>query len=142
MNDKYRYFDNKVDATNHFLLVSIEHKLIYLCSSNDFKFVLHLVPKSLIGFIYFNILLFPTVFFSVKSSIKMSISTITRCYGPTESENTRSLDLYFPPQADKSSPLIVFIHGGAWRTEDKADYRQLCTGFSELGYSCASVNYR
>lgn len=72
----------------------------------------------------------------------MSISTITRCYGPTENENTRSFDLYFPPQADKSSPLIVFIHGGAWRTEDKADYRQLCNGFSELGYSCASVNYR
>ncbi|KAL7322199.1 hypothetical protein PS15p_211854 [Mucor circinelloides] len=72
----------------------------------------------------------------------MSIQTFTRCYGPTEGENARSIDLYFPAQANKSSPLIVFIHGGAWRTEDKADYKQLCTGFSELGYSCASVNYR
>ncbi|CAO3616483.1 unnamed protein product [Mucor fragilis] len=72
----------------------------------------------------------------------MSIQTFTRCYGPTEGEDARSIDLYFPVQASKSSPLIVFIHGGAWRTEDKADYKQLCTGFSELGYACASVNYR
>ncbi|KAL9538669.1 hypothetical protein MBANPS3_010763 [Mucor bainieri] len=73
----------------------------------------------------------------------MSIQTFTRCYGPTEGEDARSVDLYLPAaQASKSSPLIVFIHGGAWRTEDKADYKQLCTGFSELGYACASVNYR
>ncbi|KAI8638754.1 Alpha/Beta hydrolase protein [Parasitella parasitica] len=72
----------------------------------------------------------------------MSTQTSTCYYGPTEGENARSIDLYLPAQANEDSPLIVFIHGGAWRTEDKADYQQLCTGFSELGYACASINYR
>ncbi|KAI8375830.1 Alpha/Beta hydrolase protein [Blakeslea trispora] len=66
----------------------------------------------------------------------------THCYGPVPGENFRSLDLYFTPNSTKDSPLVVFIHGGAWRTEDKGDYKELARGFNQLGISTASVNYR
>ena len=29
------------------------------------------------------------------------------------------LDLYQPAPADKPAPLVIYIHGGAWRTGDK-----------------------
>ncbi|KAI8367440.1 Alpha/Beta hydrolase protein [Choanephora cucurbitarum] len=66
----------------------------------------------------------------------------THCYGPTLNENFRSLDLYLLPNSTKDSPLVVFVHGGAWRSEDKKDYQELARGFNELGISAASVNYR
>jgi acetyl esterase/lipase len=72
----------------------------------------------------------------------MTITVETQCYGPLSDDNYRSVDLYFPAQTDRNSCLLVFIHGGAWRSEDKADYKDLCTGFCELGYAVASVNYR
>ncbi|KAG1047360.1 hypothetical protein G6F46_009754 [Rhizopus delemar] len=49
----------------------------------------------------------------------------TFCYGPVEQENARSLDLYTSPKANENTPLVIFIHGGAWRTEDKSDYKTL-----------------
>ena len=50
------------------------------------------------------------------------------------------LDLYLPPPAEKASPLIVWVHGGAWRAGSKADMP-----LGELvaqGYAVASVDYR
>jgi acetyl esterase/lipase len=70
----------------------------------------------------------------------MSVTTLT--YGPTTDENLRSLDLYLSKESTSETPLIVFIHGGAWRSEDKSDYKDLATGFTDLGFSVASVNYR
>jgi acetyl esterase/lipase len=37
----------------------------------------------------------------------------------TIGETTLGLDLYRAPQAD--APLVVYVHGGAWRSGDKAD---------------------
>ncbi|KAG6911457.1 hypothetical protein DXG01_014531 [Tephrocybe rancida] len=40
-------------------------------------------------------------------------------------------------------PLIVFIHGGAWRSEDKADHRDLARNLATAtGYPVAVLNYR
>lgn len=63
----------------------------------------------------------------------------TLCYGPVENDTLRSIDLY--ESGTSESPLIVLIHGGAWRTEDKSDYRNLAHDLTHLG-SVASVNYR
>lgn len=63
----------------------------------------------------------------------------TVCYGPVEHDPFRSIDLY---DSEKSNaPLLVLVHGGAWRSEDKSDYRDLALGLTHLG-SVASVNYR
>lgn len=73
-------------------------------------------------------------------SKKMVIDTF--CYGPVEQENARSLDLYTSPKANENTPLVIFIHGGAWRTEDKSDYKTLAMDCLSLGISVVSVNYR
>ncbi len=55
------------------------------------------------------------------------------------------LDLYLPDDADPADhlPIVVYVHGGGWRTGDKsnriADKVALFTG---AGYAFASVNYR
>ena len=38
-------------------------------------------------------------------------------YADTAAE--QRLDLYQPAAADKPAPLVIYIHGGAWRTGDK-----------------------
>lgn len=48
------------------------------------------------------------------------------------------LDLYFPKQND--APLIVYVHGGAWRGGSKSDVPIL--KLLEHGFSIASVDYR
>jgi acetyl esterase/lipase len=70
----------------------------------------------------------------------MTCTTLT--YGSIENENFRSLDLYITKESTNASPLIVLIHGGAWRSEDKSDYKDLAIGLTNLGVSVVSVNYR
>ncbi|MEW4487688.1 alpha/beta hydrolase [Thalassoglobus sp. JC818] len=64
-------------------------------------------------------------------------------YVPNGHERQR-LDLYLPanPKADKL-PLIVFIHGGAWRAGDKAGGRgQVQAAVASGEFVGASINYR
>jgi len=57
-------------------------------------------------------------------------------YGETASER---LDL-FPARSD-SAPLLVFIHGGYWRSLDKSDFSWLVPPFVNHGVSVALLNY-
>lgn len=56
------------------------------------------------------------------------------------------MDIYVPPGAKGSLPLIVFIHGGAWMLNDKyADMgymKNTVHGFIDSGYIMASIDYR
>ncbi|KAI8342727.1 Alpha/Beta hydrolase protein [Chlamydoabsidia padenii] len=56
--------------------------------------------------------------------------------------NYGKLDLYSTASATTSTPLMVFIHGGAWRTEDKKDHEQLALNFVKQGFTVAVTNYR
>ncbi|KAL8284164.1 hypothetical protein RQP46_004913 [Phenoliferia psychrophenolica] len=49
-------------------------------------------------------------------------------YPGAETER-QSLDLYLPPHATAESPLLVYVHGGAWRSEAKEDFRQTLAPF-------------
>lgn len=53
-------------------------------------------------------------------------------------DQTLALDLYLP--TTKNAPLIVWVHGGAWRAGSK-DFMPL-TALVEDGYAIASVDYR
>jgi len=57
-------------------------------------------------------------------------------YGETASER---LDL-FPARSD-SAPLLVYIHGGYWRSLDKSDFSWLAPPFVNHGVSVALLNY-
>ena len=54
----------------------------------------------------------------------------------------QKLDIYLPPQKPGQPllPIIVWIHGGAWRGGDKKNCRSKM--FLEHGYAAASINYR
>jgi acetyl esterase/lipase len=52
----------------------------------------------------------------------------------------QKLDLYLPKQAGKPLPVIVWIHGGAWKAGSKENNPLLA--YAGKGYAVASINYR
>lgn len=57
-------------------------------------------------------------------------------FGPSPAE---ALDLY--PAATRNAPLLVFIHGGYWRSLDKTDFSFLAPAFVRAGVAVAMPNY-
>ena len=51
----------------------------------------------------------------------------------------QKLDLYIPDEGE-NLPLIIWIHGGAWRGGDKKNY--IRREYLKAGYAGASINYR
>ncbi|MCX6226326.1 MAG: alpha/beta hydrolase [Bacteroidia bacterium] len=52
------------------------------------------------------------------------------------------LDIYRPKNLNKPAPLLVFIHGGAWKGGNRADYLIYLVDFAKRGYITATVSYR
>ncbi|MCK5308476.1 MAG: alpha/beta hydrolase, partial [Zetaproteobacteria bacterium] len=52
------------------------------------------------------------------------------------------VDIYQPKGDTTPNPLVLIIHGGYWKSGDKAVHVQQGVEFAELGYTAASVNYR
>lgn len=56
------------------------------------------------------------------------------------------LDIYLPPNTSGKVPLVVFIHGGGWLSNDKyADMGYMKETLKEIinqGYAIASIDYR
>ena len=50
----------------------------------------------------------------------------------------------FPARAARhgGAPLLVFIHGGYWRAQDKSDCSYLVPGLTQAGAAVAVINYR
>lgn len=57
-------------------------------------------------------------------------------FGPAPVE---TLDLY--PTAVRNAPLLIFIHGGYWRSLDKQDFSFLAPAFVRAGVAVAMPNY-
>ena len=58
-------------------------------------------------------------------------------YGTPDGTELR-LDLYVP-RTEAPSPLVIWVHGGAWRSGSKADLPDL---FATSGYATASLDFR
>jgi acetyl esterase/lipase len=52
------------------------------------------------------------------------------------------LDLGRPGQGDGPFPVVVVIHGGAWRAGNKSDVRIVAAEFVRRGYATAAPQYR
>ncbi|KAG6818192.1 hypothetical protein H0H87_000097 [Tephrocybe sp. NHM501043] len=66
-------------------------------------------------------------------------------YTADTADRLRQLDVLLPSQPVPAEPLplLVFIHGGAWRSDDKHDHRDLArTLATATGYPVAVPNYR
>lgn len=60
-------------------------------------------------------------------------------YGPLPRHR---LDLYTPRDGAGDAPLVVFLHGGAWRSGSKDTYGFLGEAFASRGIATAVPNYR
>jgi len=52
------------------------------------------------------------------------------------------MDFYRPKSGDSPLPLLVFIHGGGWRSGERSDYLVYLVDFAEKGYMTATISYR
>ena len=52
------------------------------------------------------------------------------------------LDIYKPKNMEENAPLLVFIHGGGWRSGERSDYLIYLVDFAKRGYITATVSYR
>ncbi|KAJ6596799.1 Alpha/Beta hydrolase protein [Mycena vulgaris] len=60
-----------------------------------------------------------------------------------ESSPLLQFDLYVDLDSPKNSGMVVFVHGGAWRAEDKADHRALARSLATASHCPVLVpNYR
>ncbi len=59
----------------------------------------------------------------------------------TVGERKLPLDLYFPANADRALPLVIWIHGGGWRGGSKENPGRALPLLGR-GYAVASVEYR
>ena len=64
-------------------------------------------------------------------------------YGATPAQ---TLDVFRPARSGRrrrghGAPVLVFIHGGYWRSLDKADHSHVAPGFTEAGHLVVVPNY-
>ncbi len=52
------------------------------------------------------------------------------------------LDIYKPKNLTEKVPLLVFIHGGGWRSGKRQDYLVYLIDYAEKGFITATVSYR
>ena len=60
-------------------------------------------------------------------------------YGTLERQK---FDLYQSRVGDSSSPVVIFVHGGAWKHGDKKDYRFIGESLAKEGFHVVVLNYR
>ncbi|KAI8800066.1 Alpha/Beta hydrolase protein [Cladochytrium replicatum] len=72
-----------------------------------------------------------------------SVFDIPYCENPHPNQH---LDLYIPEENDPANinwdRMVVYIHGGAWRTGDRSQFRKLGQQFSQLGFPTCVIGYR
>ncbi|HEY5801598.1 MAG TPA: alpha/beta hydrolase, partial [Burkholderiaceae bacterium] len=53
-----------------------------------------------------------------------------------------ALDLYLPGPSAVAPPLVVLVHGGGWRSGERANLAPLAARLAARGYAAATVSYR
>lgn len=66
---------------------------------------------------------------------------ITYIEGDAADAPKHKLDLYLPKE-QKNFPVLVFLHGGSWRSGDRSTYPALGNRFAKLGIGVAIPSYR
>ena len=57
-------------------------------------------------------------------------------------EAKQNLDFFPARRGGGAAPLMVFIHGGYWRSLDKSDFSFVAPAFTRAGIAVAVINYR
>ena len=129
-----------------------------------------MITKLIFTFIFIRVLVFPQVYLSNEGIPKDSSYTVYGYYQKelkkfpfikiakkNINENVREesnliyksigernlkLDLFFPNSSEKPIPIVIFIHGGGWRSGDKSFQRPLANEVAAQGFLCATIEYR
>lgn len=67
---------------------------------------------------------------------RTTIGLLDLAYGDASGER-----LDFFPASRRDAPLLVFIHGGSWRTSDKSNFSFLAPAYTRAGINVALLNY-
>ena len=59
----------------------------------------------------------------------------------TIKDRSLKLDVYHLKDLNEARPVLIFIHGGAWKKGDKVDYRRYLVDFAKKGYVTITVQY-
>jgi acetyl esterase/lipase len=70
-----------------------------------------------------------------------ALRDLTYTEGPEEDANKHRLDLYVPKDR-RPAPVFLFIHGGAWKSGDRALYPSVANRFAREGVLVAVMSYR
>ncbi|MBI2334037.1 MAG: alpha/beta hydrolase [Chloroflexi bacterium] len=74
------------------------------------------------------------------TSVRTNQRDVTYC---TTDGVELKMDVYYPANATRTTPLVVFIHGGGWSQGDKAETQgRLVPSLLDAGFTVASLNYR
>lgn len=52
------------------------------------------------------------------------------------------IDIYKKKELTEKVPLLVFIHGGGWRSGKRQDYLVYLNAYAQKGYATATISYR
>jgi acetyl esterase/lipase len=64
-------------------------------------------------------------------------------YNISYGENNRNtLDICLPKNRNNNTPVVLFVHGGAWIMGDKSVFNKEIQMFADAGIACATINYR
>lgn len=63
-------------------------------------------------------------------------------YRKTPDGQELKLDFIRPASGEGPFPLVIWLHGGGWRTGDRKEYHPEMSGMAKLGWAGATVEYR
>ena len=77
---------------------------------------------------------------TIDSSVEVS-KDISYTEGQEPDANKHKVDLYLP-KGKSNFPVLIFIHGGSWRSGDRANYPALGNRFAKEGIGVVVPSYR
>jgi acetyl esterase/lipase len=79
---------------------------------------------------------------NLKPEIPKDIEEIKNIEYKNINGKSLQLDIYRQKETNTVSPLLVFIHGGSWKSGKRSDYLVYLLDFAKRGYITAAVSYR
>jgi acetyl esterase/lipase len=79
---------------------------------------------------------------NTKPEVPDSIAAFRNIVYKKRGDRELQLDIYRAKSTPASAPLLVFIHGGAWKSGAREDYLVYLLAFAAKGYVTATVSYR
>ena len=81
--------------------------------------------------------------FEETEEVELDPAQPKKLYHVAYGNNSRqTLDIALPANRSTNTPVVLFIHGGAWVAEDKSTFTTEMQQFSDAGIACAAINYR